>query len=473
MEGITSKFCAVILAAGKSTRFKSRKGVSKIFHPLCGIPMIEHILRTLSRLSPVQTLVVLSPDLVDEFRSHYGSMYEVAVQEEALGTGDALNCALPSITDEVDYVLVLPGDAPLVSAKAISEVLTNAHGGDGAILTFTPPSPRGYGRILRDSENYFVSRIIEESETDEKTAGISECNSGIYAFDRRWISSALERAREECGTKNAKGEYFLTDVVNFLRMVAVQYEPYVDLLGINDRADLALVETVLQERKISELARGGVTFVRPETSYVEADVEIGSDTVIFPSCVLRGRTTVGEGCEIGPMCYIENSSIGAGSKVTYSHLVEVHTEEEVKIGPFANLRPGTILSQNSKVGDFVELKNTRVGKGSKIPHLSYIGDAEIGSGVNVGAGTISCNYDGFAKHKTIIEDDAFIGSNNTLVAPIRIGKGSYTAAGSTLTKDVPEESLAVARARQENKEGYAKKLREKMAKKSSQEKGSS
>ncbi len=436
---------------------------------MAGIPMIEHVLRVVGKLSPAETVVVVSPENRDDFLGLYGNLYEVAVQEQPLGTGDAVSTSLPHISSEAEFVLVLPGDVPLITIEALARLLENASGGEGALLTFKPTSPRGYGRIIRDEEGYFVSKVVEDADADEETRAVAECNSGIYAFERKWLPEVLQRAQNEFGTKNAKGEYYLTDVLNFLRMIPVSYENQWDLMGINDRVQLGVAENILQERIIGALAREGVTFVRAETSYVEANVCIGADSVVYPGCILRGDTSIGENCEIGPMCYLENARIGNDCKVIYSHLVQVHGEDGVKIGPFANLRPGTLLAENAKIGDFVEIKNSKVGKGSKVPHLSYVGDAEIGSGVNVGAGTITCNYDGFDKFKTIIEDEVFIGSNNTLVAPVRIGRGSYTAAGSTINKDVPEDALAIGRARQENKEGYAKKLRQKKKKEKAEE----
>lgn len=464
------KFSAVVLAAGKSTRFKSKSGLSKIFHPLAGIPMVEYVLRVLQRVCPEEIVVVLNPENKDEFLRFYGDLYKVAVQDPPLGTGDALATALPHLGAEVQYALVLSADTPLVTEKALHDVLESASGGDGAVLTFQPEEPRGYGRILRDDEGHFVSQIVEESELDEATKGIKECNSGIYAFELRWLPEVIERARTEFGTKNKKGEYFLTDVARFLRLIPCFYEPAVDLLGINDRAQLNEAENIIQKRIISAHAREGVSFIRAETTYIEADVRIGPDTTIFPGCILRGDTSIGENCEIGPMTYLEDCRIGANSIILYSHLVQVHTEEGVKIGPFANLRPGTVLGEGVKVGDFVEIKNSRIGARSKVPHLSYVGDAEVGSEVNIGAGTITCNYDGFSKYKTVIEDGVFIGSNNTLVAPVRIGKGAYTAAGSTINKDVPQDALAIGRASQENKDGYARKLRERKKAKTEQRK---
>ncbi len=463
----TERFSAVILAAGKSTRFSSKHGVSKVLYPLAGVPMIEYVLRTLHRLAPNEIIIVMNPETFEEFHKLYGDIYKVAIQDPPLGTGDALATALPHIESDAEYVLVLPGDAPLISEKAITTLLKSTSGGEGAVLTFHPPSTYGYGRILRDEDGYFVSRIVEELDADDKTVGITECNSGVYAFQKKWLADVLERTRVEFGTKNAKGEYYLTDVMNFLRITPVFHEPYEDLIGINDRAQLNQAENLLQERIISAHAKEGVTFIRAETSYVEANVTIGADTIIYPGCVLRGDTSIGENCEVGPMCYIENSRIGNHNKIIYAHLVGVHTEDNVKVGPFANLRPGTHISENAKVGDFVEIKNSRIGAGSKVPHLTYIGDSEIGEGVNIGAGTITCNYDGFEKHKTIIEDNVFIGSNNTLIAPLRIGRGAYTAGGSTINQDVPEDALGIGRAKQEIKEGYAKKLRERKAKKTS------
>ena len=294
---------------------------------------------------------------------------------------------------------------------------------------------------------------------------ISEVNSGIYAINRKWVDTALDRAREECGTDNRKGEYYLTDIVNYLRTSAVFYEPAQDLMGINDRAQLNDAENAIQQRLLVKHARSGVTFVRGNTSYIEFNVRIGRDTTVLPGTVLRGETVIGEDCEIGPMAYIEKSRLGDGCKVFCSRLVEVKAEEGVTIGPYANLRPGSTVEETAKIGNFVELKKSTIGAGSKVSHLSYIGDAKVGKNTNIGAGTITCNYDGFDKHPTIIGDGVFIGSNNTLVAPIEIGDGAYTAAGSTLTKDVPADALGVGRSRQENKEGYAAKARKKKSKK--------
>jgi len=455
-------FAAVILAAGRATRFKSKHTRSKVVFPLAGVPMIEHILTTVQQLGPDQTVIVVNNEVRDELSSHYGSLYNMVVQEQQLGTGDALATALPALQKDIELVLVLPGDVPLVTEEALRSVIGAAFGADAAMLTFEPPEAKGYGRVV--TEDGLVTKIVEEVDADATELGIREVNSGIYAIERKWAETALERARDKFGTENRKGEYYLTDIVHFLRTRAVLYEPASDLMGINDRAQLNDAENVVQHRLLRKHALNGVTFVRGETTYVEANVKLGGDTVVLPGCVLRGDTVIGEDCEIGPMSYIEDSRLGDGCRVFCSHLVGVHAEEGVKIGPYSNLRPGTNLAENVKVGNFVELKKASIGAGSKVPHLSYVGDAKVGTGTNIGAGTITCNYDGFAKYETSIGDGVFIGSNSTLVAPLSIGDGAYTAAGSTVTRDVPPDALAVGRARQENKEDYARKLREKKAK---------
>ncbi len=452
-------FAAVVLAAGRGTRFRSKHVRSKVLFPIAGVPMLEHILQTLHGMTPEQIIIVVNEDVQAEITEHYGSIYEMVVQEPQLGTGDALATAMPAVSSDVDNVLVLPGDVPLVTESALRDVLSAASSGDAALLTFTPPEIRGYGRVK--TEDGFVTGIVEDVDADAVELKIKEVNSGIYAINRRWVDTVLDRAREEFGTDNRKGEYYLTDIVNFLRTRAVYYEPAQDLMGINDRAQLNDAEDTIQQRLLVKHARSGVTFVRGNTSYIEFNVRIGQDTTILPGTVLRGETVIGEDCEIGPMAYIEKSRLGDGCKVFCSRLVEVKAEEGVTIGPYANLRPGSNVEETAKIGSFVELKKSTIGAGSKVSHLSYIGDAKIGKKTNIGAGTITCNYDGFTKHRTTIGDGVFIGSNNTLVAPIEIGDGAYTAAGSTLTKDVPADALGVGRSRQENKESYAAKLREK------------
>jgi len=463
MESSTGTLAVVILAAGRATRFKSQRVPSKVLYPVAGIPMIEHIFRLVQRLDPKQTVIVVSPEVRDALLKRFGNLYEYVVQEEALGTGDALSTAMPLLDESVDRLLVLPGDVPLVTEEALWVLLRSILGVDAAVLTFEPPNPRGYGRIIRDEERRLVSRIVEESDAEPEQRAISEVNSGVYALERRWAESGLERVSRECGAENRKGEYYLTDIVRFLRTAPVLHQPPEDLMGINDRSQLTLAEDLMQKRIIAAHAHAGVTFVRAETTYVEASVRIGEDSTIYPGCVLRGDTAIGESCEIGPMCYLEDCRVGDRNRVVYAHLVKVHSEQDVKIGPFANLRPGTYLSESVKVGSFVELKEAHIGSGSKVPHLTYLGDSEVGRNVNIGAGTITCNYDGFAKYRTVIEDDAFIGTNNAIIAPRRIGKGAYTAAGSTINQDVPPGSLAVARGHQVNKEGYVKRMRERKA----------
>jgi bifunctional UDP-N-acetylglucosamine pyrophosphorylase/glucosamine-1-phosphate N-acetyltransferase len=458
-DALAGTFSAVILAAGRATRFKSKYTRSKVMYPLAGVPMIEHILLTLQGMNPAQIVIVVNNDTREEVQQRYGYLYEMVLQEPQLGTGDALAAALPVLHKDVESVLVLPGDAPLVTEEALRAVLSGQFGVDASLLTFTPKELRGYGRVKQ--ADGLITKIIEEVDAETADLRISEVNSGIYSISRQWMETALERARVEIGTTNRKGEYYLTDIVSFLRTRAIQYEPAHDLMGINDRAHLNEAENVVQTRIAERHARNGVSFMRAETSYIEMNVRIGQDAIIMPGTVLRGDTVIGDDCIIGPNTYVEDSRLGDGCRVAYSHLVGVRSEGGVNIGPYANLRPGSTLAEGVKIGNFVELKKTSVGEGSKIPHLSYVGDAKVGSKSNVGAGTITCNYDGFTKHPTKIGDRTFIGSNSTLVAPINIGNDAYTAAGSTLTKDVPDGALGLGRARQENKEGYAAKLREK------------
>lgn len=463
MEFSAGTLAVVILAAGRATRFKSQQNLSKVLYPVAGLPMIEHILQVAQRLQPREIAIVVNPEVQEALMKRFGHLYTYVVQEPQLGTGDALATALPAIGAETDYLVVLPGDVPLITEEALHELMVSTQGVDAAVLTFKPPSPRGYGRIVRDEEGRLVSLIVEEADAEPQQRAVPEVNSGVYALERRWAERALDRVRLECGPENRKGEYYLTDIVRFLRTAPVMHEPAEDLMGINDRSQLAQAEDVMQKRIIAAHAHNGVTFVRAETTYVEASVRIGADSIIYPGCLLRGETVIGEGCEIGPMCYLQDSRLGARNRVVYAHLVKVHSEEGVKIGPFASLRPGTHLSESVKVGSFVELKEARIGAESKVPHLTYLGDSEVGRDVNIGAGTITCNYDGFAKYRTIIEDEAFIGTHNSIIAPRRIGKGSYTAAGSTINADVPPDSLAIGRARQVNKKGYAKRMRERKA----------
>jgi len=471
MASSAGTLAAVILAAGRATRFKSQVGLSKVLYPLAGLPMVEHILRVVQKLQPEQIVIVVSPETQEALLNRFGHLYTYAIQEPQLGTGDALAAALPAIDVAADYLLVLPGDVPLITEEALRELMTSARGADAAVLTFEPPNPRGYGRIVRDEDGRLVSLIVEDSDAEPEQSAIREVNSGIYALEQRWVERSLERVRRECGKENRKGEYYLTDIVRFLRTSPVLHQPWEDLMGINDRSQLALAEDVMQERIIAAHAHDGVSFMRAETTYVEASVRIGVDSIIYPGCLLRGETVIGESCQIGPMCYLDDCRVGNRNQIVYAHLVKVHSEDDVKIGPFANLRPGTHLAESAKVGSFVEMKETRLGTGSKVPHLTYLGDAEVGRDVNIGAGTITCNYDGFDKYRTTIEDEVFIGTNNAIIAPRRIGKGAYTAAGSTINQDVPPDALAIARGRQVNKEGYAKRLRERKARKRTADEG--
>jgi bifunctional UDP-N-acetylglucosamine pyrophosphorylase/glucosamine-1-phosphate N-acetyltransferase len=449
---------AVVLAAGLGKRMKS--GRHKTVHPVCGKPMILYAMDLIERLAADRTVVVVGHE-AEQVRRIVGARAAFALQEEQLGTGHAVLQAEPLIGGEDGTTLVLYADMPLLTDDTVRR-LVDTHRRSGAavtVLSAVVDDPTGYGRIVRDASGRLAA-IVEEKDCSESERAVREINTGVYCFDNRKLFAALRRVTN----RNAQGEYYLTDVIGILRgdgetaEVVTAADP-AEAAGVNDRIGLAEAEALMRRRINRRHMLEGVTLIDPETTYIEADVRIGRDTVIWPGCVLRGRTVIGEECEIGPQADIADSVVGRGSKVIRSVLAEAETGENVSIGPFAYLRPGTKLAAGVKVGDFVEIKNASVGTGSKVPHLSYVGDAEIGAGVNIGCGVITANYDGVAKHRTVIGDGAFIGSNSNLIAPVTVGRNAYVVAGSTITSDVGDDDLAIARSRQVNKPGYAKVLR--------------
>jgi len=462
------RLAVVILAAGRSTRFKSR--TSKLLHELCGKPVIEWVLDAVAPLDPVQVVLIYgthSAALAARFAEGYrGRSLDLVLQDPPLGTGHALLQAEPVLRSEITHVLVLPGDVPQVRAAEL-QALRAAHsqaGSPHAVLTATLADPSGYGRVLRDrSHPERVLRIVEHLEATPQELAIQEINSGIYVFDRS-VFAQVRRAAEEFGAENTKGEYYLPDVVRLAPTAAVSAEEPLEVLGVNDREQLAQAEAALQARLRSHWMREGVTFRLPETIYLHHDVELATDVEIGPHCVLTNGTRIGTGTQLIQGCYLEGCEIGANCVLLHVRGTEAVLHDGVRAGPYVNLRPGTILREDVKVGNFVETKKADVGRGSKLPHLQYIGDATIGENVNIGAGTIFCNYDGYTKHHTTLGDNVFIGSNSSLSAPLTIGDDAYVAMASAITKDVPPGALAVARARQENKLGYVKLLREKILK---------
>jgi len=446
---------AVILAAGQGTRMRS--DLPKVLHPLAGRPMIRHVLEAV-RAAGVDRIVAVVGHQAERVAGAVDEDVRCVLQESQQGTGHALLCAEDEASG-FERVLVVPGDVPLLTAGTLSALLRHQAERQAAavLLTAVVDDPAGYGRVVRDAAGR-VERIVEEADAGPAERGIREVNAAVAVFAGPALWPALRRVTAD----NRQGEYYLWDVLPVLQAGghAVDAVPAGDVdeaMGVNDRVALARAEAVLRRRIGEHWMRRGVTLVDPATSYIGADVEIGPDTVIEPLTVLAGRTRIGAGCRIGPGAQLYDSEVGDGSIVGPSVIEDSRLGRGVRVGPFNHLRPGTILEDGARVGNFAELKNTRVGTGSKVPHHSYLGDATLGRDVNIGAGTVTVNYDGRAKHPTRVEDGAFIGCNVNLIAPVTVGRRGYVAAGSTVNRDVPPESLAIARSRQENKEGWVRR----------------
>jgi len=457
-----SNFAVVILAAGKGTRLKSRH--PKVLHAIGGKHLVAHVIAAASEVVPrARIFVVVGHEAERVKQSLAESKVQFVLQSDQRGTGHALMCAREALA-KFENVLVLSGDVPLIRPETIKSLATFHLKNRAAmtILTARPPDPSGYGRIVRKrGARNEVAAIVEQSALKGRDAKIGEINSGTYAFR----SASLFKFLDKLNPDNVHHEYYLTDIAALLvrareRVLALEAEAS-EVLGINTRADLARLDSLLRRQKCAALMSAGVTIFRPETCMIDAEVEVAADTIIEPFVHLLGKTRIGSDCHIGSFSVLRDSEL--------AHQVEVRpgcviTESRVasgaSLGPYSHLRPGTEVGEAAHVGNFVETKKTRIGRGAKANHLTYLGDSEIGENVNVGAGTITCNYDGVNKHRTIIEAGAFIGSDATLVAPVRIGAGAYVAAGSCITEDVPADSLALARAMQTVKEGWVSKRRE-------------
>lgn len=451
---------AIVLAAGQGTRMKSN--LYKVLHPVCGKPMVEHVIDHVKGIGAdrVVTIVGHGAELVEET---LGQKSEYVLQAEQLGTAHAVQQAEQLLGELEGTTLVICGDTPLIRSETM-DALVRKHkelGAKATILTAIADNPTGYGRIIRGEQGEVLRNVEQKDATPEEQA-VTEINTGTYCFDNRALFDALKRVKND----NAQGEYYLPDVMGILQSEGALIGAHVsddfsETLGVNDRVVLAQAEAVMRHRIAEKHMRNGVTIIAPETTVISADAIIGRDTVIQPGTIIEGRSKIGEECTIGPNSHIINSEISNRTSIHSSVVKSSKIGSDTTVGPFAHIRPDTDLGNHVKVGNFVEIKKSSFGEGSKVSHLSYIGDAEVGSSVNIGCGSITVNYDGKNKFKTIIEDEAFIGCNSNLVAPVTVGKGSYIAAGSTVTKDVPEDSLAIARARQENKVGYAEKLNSK------------
>jgi len=449
-------FAGLILAAGMSKRMKS--SLPKVLHKVNGRTVIDHVIANLQKAGCDRIATVVG-HMGEALTEHIEGRSEIFWQHERLGTAHAVMQAKELLESYKGTILVFPGDVPATRPSTIRRLIdAHASGGYAAtVLSMELDDPASYGRIVRDAFGEFTD-IIEYRDASDAVRQIREVSTGIIAFE----SEALSDALRYIGNDNAQGEYYLTDAIKVLYQAghpigAVVLEDPDEGIGINSRQELAEAQRILGARKLLELMAAGVTVVSPANTFVEEEVEVGQDTVLHPFTILYGRTVIGPGCDIGPGTTIESSAVEQGSEVCHSYLRDCKVGPSCKVGPYAYIRPGTVLGEGAKAGSFVEIKNSNIGAGSKVPHLSYVGDTDMGSGVNIGCGTVVCNYDGFRKHRTVIEDGAFVGSNTNLVAPVKVGRGSYIATGSTVTREVPEGALAVARARQENKEGWVER----------------
>ncbi|MEA5000612.1 MAG: bifunctional UDP-N-acetylglucosamine diphosphorylase/glucosamine-1-phosphate N-acetyltransferase GlmU [Endomicrobiaceae bacterium] len=442
----------VILGAGEGTRMKSC--LPKVLHKVAGKELISHVIGCLNHVKMQKLFVVIGngSELVSKHLEELNKKINIApvLQEKRLGSGHALLQVKKYAAGLKGHLIVMCGDTPLVKQTTIKQLLRYhiKNKNFATVLSGIAENPYGYGRIVRNSSGN-VSCIVEEKSADAEQKLIKEINSGIYCFDLQALWQALSKVKNN----NSKKEYYLTDVISILnksgyKTDAVSLTTEEEILGINDRKQLAYAEKILRNRKLEELMAGGVTVTDPSSTYIDNDVIIGQDTVIKPNTLIEGKVKIGKNCIIGPNTCISDSLIGDNTAVLYSYVEKADIRNNIKIGPFSHIRPGTVLKDNVKVGNFSEVKKSVIDQGSKINHLSYIGDAAIGKGVNIGAGTITCNYDGTKKYRTIIHDDVFVGSNVNLVAPVKIGKKVLIAAGSTITENVLPNKLTIARARQ-------------------------
>ncbi|GGG98139.1 bifunctional UDP-N-acetylglucosamine diphosphorylase/glucosamine-1-phosphate N-acetyltransferase GlmU [Staphylococcus pragensis] len=447
---------AVILAAGKGTRMKSKQ--YKVLHKVAGKSMIDHVLTNVKRAG-VDQIVTIVGHGADQVKETLGDQSLYSYQEEQLGTAHAVKMAQEHLENKEGTTLVVCGDTPLITAETLNKLIEHHEQSkaQATVLSATAQIPFGYGRIVRDDNNQ-LSRIVEEKDATEEEKRLTEISSGIFAFDNKVLFEKLVQVKND----NAQGEYYLPDVIALIledKGIAEVYhtDDFNEIMGVNDRVMLSNAEKALQQRINIQHMRNGVTIIDPTTTFIGPDVEIGMDTIIEPGVRINGTTKIGEETVIGQYSEINNSQIGSHVDIKQSVINDSVVGDKTKVGPFAQLRPGSNLGNEVKVGNFVEVKKAELKDGAKVSHLSYIGDAEIGERTNIGCGSITVNYDGVNKFKTTVGKDAFIGCNTNLVAPITVGDGSLIAAGSTITDDIPQDSLALARARQVTKEGYVKK----------------
>ncbi|SET22802.1 UDP-N-acetylglucosamine pyrophosphorylase /glucosamine-1-phosphate N-acetyltransferase [Natronincola peptidivorans] len=449
------KLQTVILAAGAGTRMKSK--LPKVLHRVCGEPMLHHVINV-ARQSDIQECIVVIGHGADQVKESLDKDVKTVLQNQQLGTGHAVKVAYDILIEE-GIILVLYGDAPLITEEALRELMAYHENGSysATVLTAELEDPHGYGRILRTPDNQFEA-IVEEKDATKEEKQIKEINSGLYCFDAKALKEALPRITNN----NKQQEYYLTDALTIIKEMKGQVgvyktKDYEDIMAVNSREQLAQVEEIMRRRIAEKHMRDGVTIINPNHTYIERTVKIARDTILYPGVILKGKTVIGEDCSIGANSIIENSRIGNQVEIQNSTILDSTVEESTKIGPYAYIRPNSHIGKHVKIGDFVEVKNATIGDHSKASHLAYIGDAEIGKEVNIGCGVVFVNYDGKNKHKTIVKDYAFIGSNANLIAPVVVEESGYVASGSTITKTVPKGALAVARGRQETKEGWVQR----------------
>ena len=442
----------IILAAGKGTRMHTN--LPKVMQPLAGRPMIDHVITTAGKLTnKISTIIGYKKDVLNEHLSANFKNVETFVQPELNGTAGAVKAAQKKIMDDED-VLILYGDVPLISHESLKNALNDNH--DAVILTMIPKDPFGYGRVLKNDSS-LATEIIEEKDASPEQKKINEVFTGIMIIKGEMLLSSLD----EVNNNNAAGEYYLTDVIKIASKKGVKINPIVveetEVLGANTKSELHEIENIFREMKSKDLLEQGITLSDASRVDVRGNVTAGKDCSIDVNVILEGEITLGTNVSIGPNCYLKDVVISDNVSIeAFSHIVSTQIGADCNVGPYARLREGTVLEDQAKIGNFVETKKTKIGKGSKANHLAYLGDAEVGEDSNIGAGTITCNYDGTNKHKTKIGNKTFVGTNSSLVAPLNIGNNSYIGAGSVITKDVEDDALAVARGKQSNKSGWAK-----------------
>lgn len=449
---------AIVLAAGEGKRMRSNQ--PKVLHQVCGKALVEWVCDAAFEAG-IQKCITVVGHKAEEVMAYMGQKVQFALQKEQLGTGHAVMQAQPLIKDAQGYVIILCGDTPLIKGSTVKKALDYhiSSGNAATVITTELEDATGYGRIIRDASGQ-VKKIVEHRDTNEQEKAVREINSGIYCFTVKHLLDALNQLNNH----NSQGEYYLTDTIEILiaeqfKVGALKIDDSTELLGINNRIQLSQAEAIMQKNIVNKHMENGVTIMAPATTLIHSNVEIGGDTIIYPGCIIEGDTKIQENCMIGPNSRIINSIVEDNVEIQYSVVVDSYVGRDTHIGPFAYLRPGSKIGKEVKIGDFVEVKNAVIGDKSKVSHLTYIGDAEVGKNVNMGCGTVVVNYDGQKKHKTIIGDNAFVGCNTNLVSPVVVNENAYIAAGSTITDEVPKDSLAIARQRQIIKQDWVKKRR--------------